>query len=240
MNINLSDIDRTWMKENGATIITENDLPLCFQTIPNPPSRLFCLGNFNLLNEQCIAVAGSRKASETGLKLTIEATEIITKSGIIVVSGLALGVDTVAHQSSLDFGGKTIAILPRGFAEIYPKRNIKLASKILESGGLLLSEYAPYHKLHNKNFIQRNRLQSAVSKAVIITECEKKGGTMHTARFAREQHKPILCFRKPLQNELSDKASGNQYLIKNDLARPIDSTAELNKWIEGVLSSSNS
>ena len=120
--------------------------------------------------------------------------------GIVTVSGMAIGVDTYVHKYTIENGGKTIAVLPCGLNNIYPQSNIELYHNIIESGGLVITEYEPEERADSNKFIERNRLVSALGECLIITEAAHRSGTSITARYAREQGKPVFCVPSGLDN----------------------------------------
>lgn len=194
-------------------MLTEDTIPPPLQAIPNPPKLLYVKGNNidDLLVRPRLAVVGSRKVSPYGKAITTNLVEDVARKGIVIVSGLALGVDALAHQAALNVGGLTMAVLPTGINEIYPSDNKPLAKKIVDSGGVVLSEYPDGTKGFRGNFVQRNRLVSGISDAVLVTEAAEKSGTLHTARFALEQGKKLLVVPGNITSPLS---SGTNLLIK--------------------------
>jgi DNA processing protein len=120
-------------------------------------------------------------------------TATVAWASIPIVSGLALGVDSVAHQATLDAGGKTIAVLPGGIESIYPATHRRLAETIVRQGGALVSEYPGQLRPHKYHFIARNRIIAGLSHAVLITEAAEKSGSLHTAQFALDQGKEVLA-----------------------------------------------
>ena len=111
--------------------------PEKLRELKNPPSRLYTCGNFKLLNKKGISIVGSRSNTQYGEKMCIEFTKNLTEYNLIIISGLAIGIDSIAHKTCLKYSGKTIAVLPCGLNNIYPKQNIELAKKIIKDGGLL-------------------------------------------------------------------------------------------------------
>ena len=120
--------------------------------------------------------------------------------GIVTVSGMAIGVDTYVHKYTMENGGRTIAVLPCGLNNIYPKANLELYHSIIENGGLVITEYEPDEKADSNKFIERNRLVSALGECLIITEAAYRSGTSITARYAREQGKTVFCVPSGLDN----------------------------------------
>lgn len=200
------------MKVKKLTL-TNLDIPEALRNIPNPPQKLYVLGNSDLLSQQHkIAIVGSRKVTAYGRYVTQKFAEELARAGVIIVSGLALGVDAIAHKACLDAGGKTIAVLPSGLDSIYPASHRNLAKSIIEQGGALVSEYNPGTVAFKLNFIERNRLVSGVSDGVLITEAAKKSGTLHTANFALDQGKTVMAVPGPINSITSE---GTNNLLKS-------------------------
>lgn len=176
------------------------------------PEKIFAEGNIKLLNEFSIAIVGSRHSSKYGEKMTKKFAKELTALGIVTVSGMALGIDTIVHEQTIANNGKTIAVLPSGLNNIYPKENIQLYEKILKNDGLLISEYEPETIADSKKFVDRNRLVSGLGECVIVTEAAYRSGTSITARFAREQGKKVFCVPSGLDNRCG---IGTNKLIKN-------------------------
>ena len=210
-------------EERGVTTLTfQNErFPLPFKKIGNDcPPMIHCLGNMSLLAPTVsrIAVIGARAASPTGLKKAYELGKQFAEEGYIIVSGLALGCDMAAHEGCLDAGGRTIAIVASGLDIVHPKENAPLQQRILENGGLILSEHPFGMKANPTRLIARNRLQAALSNTVVLAECPEQSGSMHTMRFARKYHKRCLAVSYP---EYSCVNAGNELLINSNLAKSI-------------------
>lgn len=200
-----------------------SEYPKKLLTMKDSPDLLYYKGDISLADKRpFVAVVGSRKINQKEAKLARTVSKVAAENGFGVVSGLAIGCDTEAHKGCLEINGKTVAVLPSNPIEIYPKQNKKLAEKILESGGLLISEYKPGTKIFKSNFILRNRLQSALSEAVIVIATSTKGGTMHTVNFAEKQNKIICSILYP-DNHKTEETSGNKQLIQEHRAIPIRS-----------------
>lgn len=136
----------------------------------------------------------------------------ISSLGIITVSGMAIGVDTIVHNETLENKGRTIAVLPSGLNNIYPKENIELYERIIENGGVVISEYEPDVIADSQKFISRNRLVSALGECLIVAEAAYRSGTSITARYAREQGKKVFCVPSGLDNRCG---IGTNKMIKN-------------------------
>jgi len=211
-------------KEKDIKIITtlNKDFPEKLKVIKDPPVLLFYKGNFECIKEdRSIAVIGSRKPTEHGRKVAEKLGYIFGKEGFVIVTGLALGCDEYAHIGCLKVKGRNAAGLPCSLDNIYPKQNKKLAQEILNNDGCLISEYSLGAEPFKGNFIERDRLQSALSKAVIVVETKKDGGTMHTANFAVEQNKKLYCYVHPKQYLQNSQTQGNRKLLLYKRAFPL-------------------
>ena len=210
-------------EEYGITSLTFQDerFPYSLRKIGHDcPPMIHCLGDMSLLTPKTnhIAIIGARAASSAGLKKAYELGKQFTEEGNIIVSGLASGCDKAAHEGCLDAGGQTIAIVASGLNIVHPKENAPLQQRILENGGLILSEQTFGVKANPTRLIARNRLQAALSNTVILVECPRRSGSMHTMRFARKYHKCCLVVSYP---EYNDKSAGNELLINLNFARSI-------------------
>ena len=207
----------------GITTLTFQDerFPCSLRKIGHDcPPMIHCLGDMSLLAPKAnrIAIIGARAASPIGQRKAYELGKQFVEEGNIIVSGLALGCDKAAHDGCLDAGGQTIAIVASGLNIVHPKENTLLQQRILENGGLILSEQPFGVKANPTRLVARNRLQAALSSTVILAECPEQSGSMHTMRFARKYHKRCLVVSYP---EYNDKNAGNELLINLNLARSI-------------------
>lgn len=167
--------------------------PLKLKRMPYPPLTLFLWGNISLLESRKIAIVGTRQPSDEAKKVTFEFSKYFANEGLTVISGGAEGIDTVAHEGALDSKGKTICVCGTGFFHPYPPQNKSLFNEIKESDGLLISEHLPNFSGSRFSFIQRNRITSGLSDALLICASGKTGGSMVQTRIAKEQHIPIFC-----------------------------------------------
>jgi len=200
------------MNNNKITLST-SDVPEKLRNIPQPPKQLFVMGNDvnELLKRPSVTVIGSRNVSAYGKAVTVSLAGELAKAGLVIISGLALGVDSLAHKAALDVGGLTIAVLPSGVESIYPRSHYGLAMQILQQGGALVSEYDGGIPSMKHLFIARNRIASGLGDALLITEAAEKSGTLHTANFALEQGRPVLAVPG---NITSPTSAGTNNLIK--------------------------
>lgn len=171
--------------KNGVHCISIEDLayPTILKESTNPPVILYCRGNIDLLNTNCIATIGTREYTEVGGSITKKTIEFLAKNDFTIVSGLAKGIDTISHKAALDNNAHTIAVLPL-IDKIYPAENKQLAQDILDNNGLLISELKPKTNFHPGQLVKRDRIQSGLSKAVFVIETSIDGGSMHATKDA--------------------------------------------------------
>ena len=207
-----------------AQIITINKedefFPEAFKAIGEDcPERIYAMGNLDLLKrEHMVAIIGSRKSTRTGNSKAYDLGISYAKKGYVVVSGLALGCDASAHRGCMAGDGGTIAIVATGLNLVHPRENIPLQEEILRKGGLILSEQPLGVKANPTRLVSRNRLQAALSEEVIVAECPKHSGTMHTVRFAQKYGKKVKAARLPYDKE---ENSGNKYIIDTGIGEGI-------------------
>ena len=202
-------------KEKNIIIFSRNDdsYPSLLKNIDDPPVLLHTLGNLNLLNVECVAVVGTRKPSNYSLDSAKNITEKLVQSGYCIVSGLAQGIDRCVHNATLENNGFTIAVLAHGLHTISQKNKDSLEKKILENKGLIISEY-PLGTTSNKGFfIERDRVQSGLSKAVFVVETKINGGTMHTANFCKKQSRELFTLKHPEEIKNLIDVGGNTELL---------------------------
>lgn len=184
------------LNKNKIKVITINDscYPELLKEISDPPFVLFVRGELEK-KFLTIGIVGTRKPTSYGIQSTLYLSEKIAKVGITIVSGLAIGIDTVAHKGTLNSKGNTIAILGTSVDDsaIYPSINRTLANNIINQGGALVSEYPPGYPVFKYNFPERNRIISGLSMAVIIVEAKIKSGALITADFALEQNRDVFA-----------------------------------------------
>lgn len=174
--------------------IEDKNYPNALYNIKNTPATLYAEGNINILNyKPCITIVGSRNMSEYGMKITKNIVKELVNYNICIVSGMAVGIDAVAHDTCIRNGGKTIAVLGCGLNRIFPPENIGLFHKIVNSGGCVITEY-PGDTIAQKQFFPlRNRIVSGLSMATVVIEATYRSGTSITAKFAFEQKKEVYC-----------------------------------------------
>src|SRR3990167_2274323 len=193
-----------WQEKNNHHIIfyTDARYPELLAEISSAPPIIYVKGDAEILSQPQIALVGSRNPSHTCLELSAEFAFQLSQAGLIITSGLAMGVDAASHQGALNAGGKTIAVLGSGLEKIYPKRNIKLAEKIIENG-CLVSEFPIDAEPIAYNFPRRNRIISGLSLGTLVIEAALKSGSLITAKFAVEQNRDVFAIPGSIRNPLS-------------------------------------
>lgn len=184
------------IQKTGVSLLTLEDpsYPRLLKEIHAPPPVLFYRGKL-IRDAFALAVVGTRKISSYGKEVTRDIASKICEAGVAIVSGLALGADTVAHEAALSAHGATWAVLGGGVddASIYPAQNFHLAKKILEAGGAVLSEYVPGTHPQKMFFPLRNRIISGLSQGVLVSEAPQNSGALITARYALEQNREVFA-----------------------------------------------
>ncbi|MCX6816563.1 MAG: DNA-processing protein DprA [Candidatus Beckwithbacteria bacterium] len=189
------------------------NLPQGLGKIKNPPNQLYYRGNWDEnLFKNSLAVVGSRRMTSYGERVMERILPDLISAGITIISGFMYGVDTLAHQLTLQFKGKTAAVFACGLDEIIPPENEPLYSEILNSGGLVLSEYAKNVKARLWTFPLRNRIVAGLSQGVLVIEGGEKSGSLVTAKLAQEQGKTVMAVPGPVTGSQS---YGTNWLIKN-------------------------
>ncbi len=178
----------------------EPGFPALLKEIPNPPSKLFILGELPDEEKIKVAVVGTRKATTQGRLLAKETAKKLAEKGIVVVSGLAMGIDTAAHEGCLLGKGQTIGVLACGLDNIYPRQNENLAKCIVENGGAIISEYPISTGAFKNQFLERNRIVSGLCAATIIIEAPRESGALVTARLAAEQGREVFVVPGPINH----------------------------------------
>lgn len=208
--------------------ITDNNYPNKLLSIKDPPKKLYIEGNIELLNKKSLAIVGSRKHTSYGENFTKQFASQISNYGVCIISGLAIGIDTIAHTYSKDSLGKTIAVIGSGLNKIYPEENILLAKEIIKNGGCLVSEYEPDSEVIMSNFPKRNRIIVGLSDGILVTEAALKSGSTLTGHLGLKENKKVFCFPRNLGET---KGAGTNDLIKSGgklVTHPQDILKEFN------------
>ena len=227
-NNNFLEVDRVIDNYERSNIkmvtIKSVDYPQLLKEIDTPPVILYCKGNMELLNSECLGVVGSRRSTKYSSTIGSDIIKDIASENITIVSGLADGADTIAHRGCLEVGGKTIAVLGGGILNIYPSSNKKLAEDIIEKDGLLISEYKPGEQALTFHFPVRNRIIAGISKGVFILEATEKSGSMHTKNYAIEYNREVFA----LPARVGDIYSvGCNKIIQNGQAKMVLSSKDI-------------
>ena len=216
-----------------TTFYTQKNYPKELAKIDNPPAIIYYKGaEFFEISEYAIACVGTRKPTKFSYNAVNYLVPQWVSNNCSIISGLACGVDKLAHQSCISSGGKTIAVLAHGLDMIYPKENKTLAERILSNGVILMSEYPIGTKVDKSRFVNRNRLIVGMSKVVVIYECEAKSGTMHNADFALQQKKPVFC--PAVGDEVIDIQTGTKKLIDEHIAAVIKHGRDIKGVLDAV------
>lgn len=212
-------LEQIWerMADNGIKALTWDDeeYPRMLREIDQPPPVLYQKGEVVPGDETAVAIVGTRRVTAYGRAVTEELAAFLARNRITVVSGLARGVDAIAHRSALQAGGRTLAVLGSGVDRIYPPENKHLAEDVAESGALL-SDYPPGTAPESTNFPPRNRIISGLSLAVVVIEAGETSGALITASFAADQNRDVLAVPG---NITAPNSKGTNMLIQNG-ARP--------------------
>jgi len=200
-------------------ILEKKAIPADLLEIPQPPQKLYLAGTLPPTGTVCLAVVGSRKATTYGKDVVKKLISGLKGYPIAIVSGLAVGIDALSHEAALEAGLFVIAFPGSGISEevFFPPSSLKLAEKILHSGGCILSEFEPDLKAAYYTFPMRNRLVAGISKAALIIEAQEKSGTLITARMALDYNREVLAVPGPIN---SDFSKGTNRLIRQG-ATPI-------------------
>ncbi|OGC96084.1 MAG: hypothetical protein A2W25_08605 [candidate division Zixibacteria bacterium RBG_16_53_22] len=198
----------------GITTYLDDDYPAMLREIDDPPPILYMKGNYDTLALDHVALVGTTRATQDGLRLAIDLARAFVDRGYGVVSGLASGIDSAAHIGAIKDGGSTIAVLGCGIMNIYPEENTLLADNITERG-LLISEYDPFRSVKAARLILRNRLISAFSKAVVVVQIGvERRGELRTAHYAYKQARPVFIADPDGSLDPETIANSNALMIK--------------------------
>ena len=221
------------LAQAGAAFVSCRDTayPPLLREIPDPPLGLYRRGDYDF-GAPCVAIVGSRRTTLYGQATAKKLGHELARLGFCVVSGLARGIDTCAHEGALEAGGRTAAVLGNGIDIVYPPENLKLYRRIEESGGAILTEFPFGRRADKQSFAMRNRIVAGMSRALIVVESDVSGGSMITAKFAGEQGR--LVFAVPGRIDQPSSAGCHQ-LIRDGatlLTSVDDVLSELN-YLEG-------
>ncbi|MEP0355518.1 MAG: DNA-processing protein DprA [Paraglaciecola sp.] len=205
-NRQLIDTSLQWLYDKEQRFLihhAHSKYPYLLKQIASAPPVLFGYGCCDLLSSHQIAMVGSRNPTHQGKESAKRFAHLLSESGWVVTSGLAMGIDGLSHQGALTKKRSTIAVLGTAIDKMYPRRHIKLAEQILEHDGVIVSEFAPLSPSRPENFPRRNRIISGLSYGVLVVEAAIKSGSLITARYALEQNREVLAIPGNIHNPLS-------------------------------------
>jgi DNA processing protein len=204
--------DLEWQAQPGNRILTcrDPDYPALLREIPDPPPLLYIHGNLHVLQEPQLAMVGSRNPTAAGRQTAIDFARHLSAAGLMITSGLALGIDAAGHQGALDAGAPTIAVMGTGLDRVYPARNRELAHRIAGVGALV-SEFPPGTPPRAEHFPRRNRIISGLSLGTLVVEAAIRSGSLISARYALEQGREVFAIPGSIHNPL---ARGCHHLIR--------------------------
>ncbi|GEM_PF-752750 len=214
------------LSRRGVEIIAPAELPSTLREIPDAPQWLFFQGDRQVLyHRPVVAVVGTRKPSPTGRRVAAFVAKMLAAYPIVLVSGLAEGIDEEAHRASLQEGVRNLAFLGHGIDVVFPSSTAWIRDHIVEEGGGVATEYLPREHYRASYFVQRNRLQAALADLVIPIETRQEGGTAHTIRFARRYRRRILALRWKGASGVVERLAGEDF-------RTIDIVSDPPGWKE--------
>lgn len=190
------------------------DYPPLLREIAQPPSRLYIKGRLDL-EKPHIAIVGTRRATSAGREIAKRMARDLSRAGAVVVSGLAMGIDTAAHEGAVEAGTPTVAVLANGLDIIYPRQNYKLAEKMLAAGGAIISEYPEGTPSYPDNFLTRNRIVSGLSRGIVVIEAPERSGALSTASHALDQNRDVFVVPGPVSHP---NYAGSHRLIQQGAA----------------------
>jgi DNA processing protein len=225
-------LENCYNEDTGIITCLDDDFPENLKHIGvDSPVLLYYKGNKSLLAyDTSIAVIGTRNPSIDGFKRAIEYSGLITNNGFVVVSGLAQGCDTAAHLGAIKDEGKTIAVIPSGIGCVYPKSNKKLHDNILDNNGCIVTEYEPYALPRKYTFIERDRIQAALSAGLLIIESSLSGGTSYTYKYGVKYERQIAVSEHESFDE--NNMSLNQYIIRERIGYVIRKGRDIETWLD--------
>lgn len=218
------DADLEWLAQPDCRLLTPDDpaWPPLLTEIPDPPLALFVRGDASLLAEPQLAIVGSRNPTRPGRETAADFAGHLARAGLVVTSGLALGIDGASHRGALEAGGATVAVCGTGLDRIYPSRHARLAREVA-ARGTLVSEYPPGTPPLRQNFPERNRIISGLALGTLVVEAARRSGSLITARLASEQGREVFAIPGSIHNPL---AHGCHRLIR-DGAKLVETAADV-------------
>jgi DNA processing protein len=207
----------------GAILLREDrEFPAALRDIPEAPTILFGIGKLGILQRPAVGIVGSRDHSPYGAKVCVALAEAAARVDLVVVSGMARGLDAVAHRAALDAGGASVGVLGNGLGIIYPSANRKLYEQMTQNG-CLITEYGPGERPHAGSFPRRNRLISGLAAATVVVEARRGSGALITAECALRQGREVMAVPGPITSSLSE---GTNHLIQMG-AKPVTNPRDM-------------
>ncbi len=205
------------LRKHGVSALTADDLlyPNLLAQIPDCPPVLYVRGELPACDRLKLAIVGTRRLTSYGRQVTGEVVSDLVSAGVVTVSGLARGIDTLVHRETLERGGITVGVLAGGLDTVYPAENLALAQRILERGALV-SEHPPRVKLRREHFLQRNRIMSGISRGTVVIEAGEHSGALTTARYALDQNREVFAVPGSM---FSRESKGTNRLIQRGEAK---------------------
>lgn len=233
------DVDESFreLETRGVRLILQSDAeyPPLLREIAHPPFGIYIRGTLPPTNTTSCAIVGTRKATEDGREIARAFAQALTRKGIVITSGLALGIDSEAHRGCLEEHGATVAVLASGLDSIYPKYHTRLAEEIVSSGGALVSEYPLHSPTYPSRFLERNRIVSGLSRGTLVIEAPSRSGSLATARFALDQNRDVFVVPGSIAHI---NFRGSHELIRKGATLTTEPEQILEEW--GMSDSANS
>lgn len=218
------------MKATHLLYYNNSDYPKKLRECADAPSLLYAIGNVDFNNNYVLSIVGTRKPDANAQRYIDNFIADLRqyRNDIVIVSGLASGVDTIAHETSIKYGFKTVAIMGTGFDHIYPTENTDLAKRIIDTNGALLTEYEYGHPISPDNFPQRNRIVAGLCDALLVVQSPIRGGSLITATLANSYNRDVFAFPGRPDDELF---AGCNHLIRNNCAALITSAEDFAYYV---------
>jgi DNA processing protein len=218
--------DLEWCSKNEVKVITllDQEYPEPLRSIYNPPVLIYVKGNLDYNYHKSIGIVGTRKYSSYGKIQCQKFSSALAQKGFTINSGLAYGIDTIAHTEAVSQNGKCLAVVGSGLQNIYPETNIVLAGKIVNAGGAIISEFDPFIPALPVNFPIRNRIIAGLSKYLLVVEADEKSGSLITARIAFDEGREVFAIPADVTRHGS---SGCNFIIRKNIAKLVSKTEDL-------------
>jgi DNA processing protein len=224
-----ADLQLREANKNGHIILTpfSSDFPKQLTLDKERPPILFCAGNSKVLNQHTIAVIGTREPTNSGIEIAKRLTSWLVTEGTCIVSGLAKGIDTIAHETAIDNKGNTVAVLAHGLDKVYPAQNRALLEKIIEKFGCAITEYGYGTTVRGQFLVQRDHIQAGISQGVVLVQSDTVGGSLHASRKILSYSRPLLIAGQAKSDIAAQKPkiTANMLLLSSN-------TSEINKLLK--------